>query len=179
MDRAVTLFPQPDSPTMPNTPPSARLKLTRSTALATPRSVKKKVCRSSTESSTEVMKDSSSCVPFSRLPSNRYPNILVLRGSSPVEGGTTNQQYPDFLKIFQKLPEKPPVVKTAPVKGHGTWRVCVASGLMVSRACAFDTPGFSSAACLPEGPKMVTRAGIVTGCARIVIGPAAHLPCRR
>ena len=40
-DRAVMVLPQPDSPTMPSVSPSRRLKLTPSTALVTPRRLKK------------------------------------------------------------------------------------------------------------------------------------------
>jgi hypothetical protein len=47
-DSAVTLLPQPDSPTRPSTSPRRRVKLTPSTALTTPRRRKKCVCRSRT-----------------------------------------------------------------------------------------------------------------------------------
>ena len=50
-DSAVTLLPQPDSPTMPSVPPAGRSKLTPSTAGTTPSSVWKYVRRSCTESS--------------------------------------------------------------------------------------------------------------------------------
>src|SRR5216683_8231193 len=49
-ESAVTLLPQPDSPTIARVSPGASEKLMRSTALTTPRRVKKNVCRSSTAS---------------------------------------------------------------------------------------------------------------------------------
>ena len=48
MDFAVTLLPEPDSPTMPSVSPGRSVKLTPSTARTTPASVKNQVCRSST-----------------------------------------------------------------------------------------------------------------------------------
>src|SRR5205823_5506610 len=50
-DRLVMVLPEPDSPTMPSVSPGATVKLTPSTALTTPRRVKKYVRRSSTCSS--------------------------------------------------------------------------------------------------------------------------------
>src|SRR5699024_1846857 len=49
-DKEVTLFPQPDSPTIPNTSPSRIWKSTWSTAGISPLSVKKDVCKSLTSS---------------------------------------------------------------------------------------------------------------------------------
>jgi hypothetical protein len=49
--RQVTLFPQPDSPTMPSVFPFSTEKLTPSTALTTPSSVRKLVRRSRTSRS--------------------------------------------------------------------------------------------------------------------------------
>src|SRR6267154_1441741 len=49
-ERAVTDFPEPDSPTIPTVSPSATSKLTPSTALTTPAWVKKWVLRFSTRS---------------------------------------------------------------------------------------------------------------------------------
>ena len=40
IERAVTLLPEPDSPTMPSVSPAATVKLTPSTARTTPSSVK-------------------------------------------------------------------------------------------------------------------------------------------
>ena len=51
MVRHVTLFPEPDSPTMPSTWPDSTSKLTPSTAPTTPSSVEKCVRRSRTSSS--------------------------------------------------------------------------------------------------------------------------------
>src|SRR6184192_3002698 len=48
MESAVTLLPQPDSPTMPRVSPGCKSKLTPSTALTTPSSVKNWVLRSLT-----------------------------------------------------------------------------------------------------------------------------------
>src|SRR5690242_13725422 len=49
MERAVTLLPQPDSPTIPSVRPANRSKDVPSTARTTPSSAKKCVCRSRTE----------------------------------------------------------------------------------------------------------------------------------
>src|SRR6185503_1177584 len=49
-DRLVIVLPEPDSPTIPRVSPGATEKLTPSTALTTPRRVKKWVRRSSTSS---------------------------------------------------------------------------------------------------------------------------------
>ena len=48
IDFAVTLLPEPDSPTMPSVSPGRSVKLTPSTARTTPASVKNQVCRFST-----------------------------------------------------------------------------------------------------------------------------------
>src|SRR6202035_3014269 len=48
IDFAVTLLPEPDSPTMPSVSPGRNEKLTPSTARTTPVSVKNHVCRFST-----------------------------------------------------------------------------------------------------------------------------------
>ena len=48
IDREVTLFPQPDSPTIPTVPPAGISKDTSSTARSTPESVANSVTRFST-----------------------------------------------------------------------------------------------------------------------------------
>src|SRR4051812_11585474 len=50
MESAVTLFPQPDSPTMPSVRPASREKLTPSTARSVPPSTAKSVLSSFTSS---------------------------------------------------------------------------------------------------------------------------------
>ena len=50
MDMAVTVLPQPDSPTSPRVSPGARSKLTPATALTLPRSPAKFTVRSCTSS---------------------------------------------------------------------------------------------------------------------------------
>ena len=51
MDKAVTVLPQPDSPTSPRVSPGARSKLTPATALTWPRATAKWTVRSRTLSS--------------------------------------------------------------------------------------------------------------------------------
>jgi hypothetical protein len=62
MDRAVTLLPQPDSPTTASTSPGRTSKLTPSTAWTVPTSVWKTVLRSSTWSSAPALASTSSGV---------------------------------------------------------------------------------------------------------------------
>ena len=50
MEYAVTLFPEPDSPTIPRILPLSRLKETPFTAITSPLSVRKEVFKSTTES---------------------------------------------------------------------------------------------------------------------------------
>ena len=50
MDRAVTVLPQPDSPTSPRVSPGARSKLTPATALTRPRATSKWTVKSRTDS---------------------------------------------------------------------------------------------------------------------------------
>ena len=54
MDMAVTVLPQPDSPTRPRVSPGARSKLTPPTALTRPRAPVKLTVRSFTSSKGEV-----------------------------------------------------------------------------------------------------------------------------
>src|SRR5205807_6504663 len=54
-DIIVTLFPEPDSPTIPSTSPFASVKDTPSTAFTTPSSVRKETLRSFTSSSVSAM----------------------------------------------------------------------------------------------------------------------------
>ena len=54
MDKAVTVLPQPDSPTSPRVSPGARSKLTPATALTWPRAAAKFTVRSRTSSNGEA-----------------------------------------------------------------------------------------------------------------------------
>ena len=51
IERASTVLPEPDSPTMPTVRPRSTVKLTPLTAWTSPRGVVKEVCRSVTSSS--------------------------------------------------------------------------------------------------------------------------------
>src|SRR6266576_150967 len=62
MERAVTLLPQPLSPTMPSVRPGRTSKLAPSTALVMPSSAKKNVCRSRTLSSGSSVSNGSDAV---------------------------------------------------------------------------------------------------------------------
>jgi hypothetical protein len=59
MESAVTLLPQPDSPTMPSVRPASSEKLTPSTALNVPASVRNAVRRPRTSSSALIAADAS------------------------------------------------------------------------------------------------------------------------
>ena len=105
MDRAKTVFPDPDSPTSPSVRPFSSVNDTPSTALRRPRGVRKWVCRSMTSSSGRPDVSSplfiarvSSVTPASRLTvqilASTYRAVGPARTASPPLLGRTLDDIP-------------------------------------------------------------------------------------
>src|SRR3954471_1898519 len=104
IESAVTLLPQPDSPTMPSVSPGETSNDTPSTARVTPSSVKKKVARSRTESSGVMLGASPSSLPLA----GRADSAAGRAG-----WGSQTQSSPQQEDVQTCLPGHPPRHPTA------------------------------------------------------------------
>ena len=133
IDSAVTLLPQPDSPTMPSVRPASRPKLTPSTAANSPPSIVKRVVRSRTSSR------------------DGPPTLATVAAALPPEGRNSRLGRPGGAHVLHRRSARPGSARRPPRSPRGRWYRPGSLGSAGTQGTAGSARDFSRRACATRG----------------------------